>query len=231
MKRRDFLKKTVVASTAVIVTGASILGATKKTGKIGTVYAPYIPLTINTTFGTLPKLQPGDIGIIYGKTGSGKSKVIYEMWSTDMRSKNIKHPAYLLVDLEVNPDMRVFENLEIILRDYPRKNIYIDNFNMVDDRIKTYHRLRDLQKIAVENKSKIWVTLQQNRTAVEDRFNVYEINPFQADMSQPIMSISTSIIHVRHENGHIYGDIIKNRYGTNGMIYFGKAKYLGAKNV
>ena len=204
MKRRNFLKTTTMLGAGMVVAPNLLLAKDKKI----LFSAP------------IPKLLPGQLGVIYGKSGSGKSKVIYEMANVIIpETMPIYNSDALLIDLECNPDMRVFENLETIVRDYPRETVYIDNFNLLDGGIKTYHRLRDIQKIAMERKCRIWVTtLQQNRAANDDFFHLHNPDP---TYGMPIMSMSACVIYVRNKNGHIYGDIIKNRYGDRGTIYFG----------
>ena len=222
MKRRDFLKRTSIATGAVIVTGNFLLAKPKMKNPCR---------DISIIYGTMPEIQPGDIGIIYGQTGSGKSKVLYEMAlrpnpiynaKTDPNTIYRVNSDSLLIDLECNPDMREFENMETVLRDYKRPTIYIDNFYLLDNAgSKMQARLRDLQGIAVDRKCKIWVTLQANRRAMSWEYPQITIGSGY---------LASAIVYVYQDNGKIYGDIIKNRYGitkNKQSIYFGKTKYLG----
>ena len=194
----------------MIATGNFLFGATKVKEDVG------LPGWI---------VSPGEVGIIYGKTGSGKSKLISEM------AKCGKELESVLIDLEKQPFLRDFETLEFFLnlRNYSRQNIFIDNLYLLDGGVKTYHRLRDIQRIAIKNNYRVWVTLQQNRVAEMGYFYLHNTDP---NWGMPIMSMASFVVHVTCKDGSIYGEIVKNRYGAttrNQPALLGKAKYMGAK--
>jgi hypothetical protein len=229
MKRRKFLKGAAVTG-AMIVTGFPLLAKDKMKN----------PCKDISMFTQMPEIQPGDIGIIYGQPASGKSKVIYELalrpypiydMKTDPNRIYRVNSDFLLIDLECNPDMREFKNMETVLRDYKRPNIYIDNFYLLDNGLEMNHRLRDLQRIAGERECKIWITLQANRYWNDVKIHKKFTTSYPS-IKPSVGHIASSIVYVYQDNGKIYGEIIKDRYGDDNKlrtIYFGETKYLGVK--
>jgi hypothetical protein len=204
MKRRNFLKSTIAVSAGIAVAPNLLLAKPKMKN----------PCKDISIYGTMPELQPGDVGIIYGLSGSGKSKVMYKLNESTYRPNTINS---MLINLEVNHHLRNFEDLKTVLRDYPRENVFIDNVYLID----TPNIVEKLRVIAQKNKSKMWVTLQANRTTTAKSWEYPKISkgyPYTASI----------IVYVYNEDGHIFGNIIKHRTDAyNHKLYFGEAKYLG----
>lgn len=216
MKRRNFLKRSVVAVGAVIVSGPAILRATKKKQlDKGIVYAPYVPIIT----ASMPELHPGEIGILYGLSGCGKSKVLRDMFL----QKPVGGNQYW--DVESLKD----KALSTILNHPNSGTLYIDGFNLIRldnsdvnpsiESVNINIIMDRLHKKARKEQCRIWITSQINKYSVKyDRLPIVAVHR------------ASVIIHIRHEDGYIYGDIVKNKYDNKGTIWFGKAKYLGLKN-
>lgn len=237
MKRRKFLK-TAIASTAVIATGSGLWAKPKMKHLLPGIDSD---IKIEDNYGTLPKLQPGEIGVLYGMTASGKSKVIYELALRTNPIYNVTqkygviesfkvNDDSMLIDLEVNPTLRNIKDLESLIKDYNRPNIYIDNIDLlsiknpeIDTSDFVYYRtmvMQELKRIAIENKCKMWITAQGIRSFTKSDMLIPR---------PPIGYAASVVVYLHIEDGHIYGDIMKNRTDAyNYKLYFGKAKYMGA---
>ena len=219
MKRRNFLKTTVASGAGIIVAPSLLLAKDK-----------YV---------SMPKLLPGQLGVIYGLAGSGKSKVIYTLAERPAYKLGL-HTGSLLIYLEVNPDLRVFKNLKTIIQDYAKggDTIYIDNIDLVayHSNDKHLHTFWDVQKIVMkelvilarEQKCKIWITKRGNK--YWNDVKIHKIfTAYYPSFKPAAIYVASLIVYVYNENRCIYGDIVKNRYGDRGTIYFGKAKNLGRR--
>jgi hypothetical protein len=165
----------------------------------------------------MPELQPGEIGILYGLSGCGKSKVLRDMFLQKPVGGNQYWNIESLKD----------RALSTILNHPSSGTLYIDGFNSIrldnsGESPSMYSRniiIRKLHEKARREQCRIWITSQINKYRVKyDRLPIVAVHR------------ASVILHIRHENGYIYGDIVKNRYDNEGTIWFGKAKYLGLKN-
>lgn len=205
MKRRDFMK------AAGTIIGGIALAAPSLIPKPSRI-TPGVPIN---GVALIPYLPCGDIGIIYGSTGSGKSQLVYKMWDRNADSH--------MIDLQVNPTMRYFKNLQTILDDYPRKNIYIDNLNLLsfeptgnplNTQMHYYRRIvmNKLTEIAREQNCRMWVTIQSPR-----------VHGNYADFGHTELQNASIAMRVINDDGDITAAVVKNRYGNTETMHFGRS--------
>jgi|GEM_PF-5615363 len=202
MERRNFIK-------AIGAIGVGTLFAPQHLLPAEVVPTKSNPKRIVKT--TLPELPHGNIGIITGIAGSGRSFVLY--------SKYNANPNAVMFDLErIKQDF----NVEMLL-DIPKNTtVFIDSFHLVQSTassisatvptpsISQHYMIRRMNVICRERNLAIWTTIHSNRNLD----NTYSIHPLGIYASM--------IVVVNNNQGGIYGDDTKNRYKELQSYYFGR---------
>ena len=152
MKRRDFVKTTALAALSAS-----------------------LPLSMLASRDDIPdvfKLKRGDIGIICGSAGTGKTILLNHI------KKLI--PNYKLVD------------------DIHMRNITLNEFAINDYTTHTREMLRTIQRAAYENNTACWITYQLARNATANGFPAGQVEtlPLIAKAPTSILYTASTIIQV-----------------------------------
>ena len=208
MKRRDFIK------------GASVIGATA-------VVAPNLLLAKNENVSPY-ELKPGEMGIIFGLSGSGKTKLLREFFYKSPMGSLLFLPAKHTTK---NDSYRDWDFIVPEFLDKEHKAVFFDELQMINEPagVESYRKLayflHEMKRLAIKNKYPIWVTLQQNRS-----ISLTE-QAYYTTIGVEFVSVAIHVYTDYRTDNHIHGEIIKDRFGNTygSIIDFGLAKNLGTR--
>jgi len=200
MKRRNFLKTSMCVGAGLIAAPSVIKGTTPQTG---------ITELLNM-------LNPGELGLILGTSGSGKTTIMYDMFYHN-------NAGQYFYDLESKNYPKMY--VEELLNKTRLGNAvcYIDPLNLLEvsevniiltPYLKRMYILNKLSDFAKKHQTKIWISDQSTRNVNHNSiWKMYDI-----------ALIPSLIVHLTNKNNKISGTILKSRNNHDDEY---KTLYLG----
>ena len=159
-----------------------------------------------------PELEAGELGIITGFTGAGKTSVLKKMQEWNQGKNTILHH----LSLAHVPELDMNEIKRLVKTATNQSIIYFDDMHIVMGNGSRSHFFEDIRKLATKYKKVIWVTHQANRSFV-NRSNL------NLDSFGSMYYSASAVVYAISGHPYIVGEIIKNRYGHKGMmVNFGR---------
>lgn len=210
MDRRKFITS-LAASGFMVSMGNFLFGATKEEPKkeLNIKSGQY-----ESDISILPRgLRGGDLCVILGTAGSGKSKVLKEFWLNHSKWCMFMRPGHF-------DTLNRWEDFIDSLYD-GHQGVFIDDFRLPDF-ADTTQSLTQMKKAAIKHDYPLYITHQLQRGRGD--YGIY------ADDLMGI-KLASLVIHTYIKDGRIYGHILKNRYGMKTSFDFGEAKYVGRNEL